>query len=214
MNDKVEHIIKWFENIGNRYVENILLPRVQINKMKQGKDYATKMFFHYWAFERQGAPGGYKIAAIKAISSGTKKSLSAEFKKYYHGKLNEKNNPILDDRIKKLDLQRTIKLVAKKNFNDAFTQIKLNGLGHKIRSFFLRDIVYLLNIEKDGQLSTRDYLYMTPIDIWVRLVIQLLKIKLISTNELKRTHFELSKSDFETALKLITVCKKVNQSGD
>ena len=74
-------MITYFEQIGNYYVQNYL-SMVDIQEMKVNEDYAKKMFFYYWAFERQGAPIGYKIARIKALADNPNNNLSEAFDLY------------------------------------------------------------------------------------------------------------------------------------
>ena len=108
------------------------------------------MFFYYWAFERAGAPQGFKIAAVKTIEH-IKKDKSATpsdiFKMYFHGKLNIKNNPLLDTNIQKFDIIPVINEIKKGKLYNAFNMINLNGINHKIKSFFIRDIFYLIGDE-------------------------------------------------------------------
>jgi hypothetical protein len=82
MKNRTTEIIKWFSIIGYKYVDNIL-SIVDIEKLKQDKIYANKMFFYYWAFERQGAPMGYKIAAIKTLETAKDGNYSKEFLAFF-----------------------------------------------------------------------------------------------------------------------------------
>ena len=79
--EKNKQIIEFYSNIGRNYVSNIL-SIVDINRLKQNQDYANKMFFYYWAFERQGALIVYKIATIKAIETVKNGNNSEGFFKY------------------------------------------------------------------------------------------------------------------------------------
>ena len=133
------------------------------------------MFFYYWAFERQGAPMGYKIAAIKAIETVKDGNYSQEFSKYYKGKTNKRNNPILDEKIKSLNIVNIVNNIENRKYRKAFESLGLNGIGHKIRAFFIRDIVHLLNIEKLNNIEFADYLFMNPIDVWARFTVENIK---------------------------------------
>ncbi len=195
---------RWFEKIGSKYIGNIL-SIVDFEKMKKDNDYAKQIFLFYWAYERQGAPGGYKIAAIKSISSCKNVALKKEFYKYYKGKPNISNNPILDKRFLELDIKKIIKCVNNCEFEKAFDALKLNGLGHKIRSFFLRDIAFLAKIDEKS-LVLKDYLYLCPVDIWIRLTIDTMNIEDNETNINKSNYHFSSTKDFNIAIRLIFTC--------
>jgi len=90
MKNTNEEIIRWLSEIGRKYVENILTI-VNVERLKLDKAYANKMFFFYWAYERQGAPVGYKIAAIKAFQTVQDSDYTSEYKKYYKEKTNDKS---------------------------------------------------------------------------------------------------------------------------
>ena len=204
-------MIKYFENIGNQYIKNTLSV-IDINKMQNDKDYAIKMFFYYWAFERKDAPNGYKISAIKALTSDSNENLTEKFEKYFKGKRNKKNNPFYSNNIDNIDICKTILEIKNLNFDEAFKSIKLNGLGHKIRSFFIRDIVCLLKLEALNDFETQQYLFMIPIDIWVRYTIDFLSFNEPYITDIYRKDYGISKNDFLTSIKLITECKKYKVS--
>ncbi len=129
---------------------------MEIERLKQDKYYANKMFFYYWAFERQGTPMGFKIAAIQTIDTAKEGNYSTEFSKYYKGKPNKRNNPILDKRITNLDIADIVCTIEQKNVEEAFNKLSLNGIGQKIRAFFIRDIVYLLKLEEKNTIEFAD----------------------------------------------------------
>jgi hypothetical protein len=211
MIDKNKEIIKWFSDIGNRYVENIL-SIVEIERLKHDQDYAIKMFFYYWAFERQGAPMGFKIAAIKALETVKNGDYSKEFLEYYRGKPNKRNNPILDERIGNLNITDIVCKIEQKKFEEAFNQLSLNGVGHKIRAFFIRDIVHLLKLEDNNKIEAADYLFMNPIDVWVRWTVEYLNLNSSTNMSLKRSKYRLEKDDFNTALILTNACLEFETS--
>jgi len=208
---KNKQIIEFYSNIGKNYVDNIL-SIVDINKLKQNQNYANKMFFYYWAYERQGAPMGYKIAAIKAIETVRNGDYSKEFSKYYKGKPNKRNNPILDKRINSLNIVNIVDSIEKRKYKEAFEALALNGIGHKIRAFFIRDIVYLLNLEKIDKIEFTDYLFMNPIDVWVRLTVEYLKLEEPDNISLKPSTYHLESKDFKIALSLTNACMELNVS--
>lgn len=210
MEEKDRNIIKWFHHVGYRYVDNILTI-VNIDKLKQDRVYANKMFFFYWAFERQGAPVGYKIAAIKTLETVNNDNYSLEFFKYYKGKVNKNNNPILDENLKYLDITKVVNKIEKMEFSQAFSDLKLNGIGHKIRAFFIRDIVHLLELEKKGKIEFDDYLFMNPIDIWVKLTVEYLNISK-PYNYKNKPIYNLSRDNFNIAVTLTNSCFESNVS--
>jgi hypothetical protein len=203
-------MIKYFENIGNYYINNYL-SLVDIEKMKVNEDYSKKMFFYYWAFERQGAPLGYKIAAIKALADNPNLNLAEAFDRYYMGEKNKKNNPFYDDRINHLKILDVIKNINQRDFQSAFNSINLKGLSHKIRSFFIRDIVFLLGLETND-FNIEQYLYMTPIDIWVRLVVENMMLLEPTLENVNHSEYDIKENDFRTAVKLIKLCRANNIS--
>jgi hypothetical protein len=211
MKNKNKEIIKWFSSIGYKYVDNIL-SIVDIERLKQDKVYANKMFLFYWAFERQGAPLGYKIAAIKTLETAKDGNYSKEFLEYYKGKPNKRNNPIFDERLKNLNITRIINEIGHKKFEKVFNALSLNGIGHKIRAFFIRDIVYLLKIEEKNKLSLSEYIFMNPIDIWVRLTVEYLNLTTPTDMSLKPNKYHLEKKDFDVATALISTCLENNAS--
>jgi hypothetical protein len=169
----------------------------------------NKMFFYYWAFERAGAPQGFKIAAVKTIEH-IKKDKSATpsdiFKMYFHGKLNIKNNPLLDTNIQKFDIIPVINEIKKGKLYNAFNMINLNGINHKIKSFFIRDIFYLIGDENLLNNDVENSLYAFPIDIWVRETLNRI-IKINSSISIKRKNYgNINKSDFELAFSTISKC--------
>lgn len=197
-------MITYFEQIGNYYVQNYL-SMVDIQEMKVNEDYAKKMFFYYWAFERQGAPIGYKIARIKALADNPNNNLSEAFDLYYKGKKNKKNNPFYDENINALNICNVISKIINRNFLEAFKDINLRGLSHKIRSFFIRYIVFLLGLNI-LDFSIEQFLYMAPIDIWIRIIVNNMILPEPNLINLNASIYDINKKDFITAVKLINVC--------
>ena len=197
MEKNLIEIIKFLSLVGHKYVKNNL-SIIDLFKLRTDPIFGLKLFFFYWAYERQGASTGYKIAAIKAVSTGFPNNIPNEFKKYYKGKSNKKRNPALDSRINELNIPSIISLVEKLDFNTAFDRLNLKGLAHKIRAFFLRDITYLLGIEKE-KISFKDYIYLMPIDVWVRDTISGLNLKdSIDISKENQNQYKWSDFDFTT----------------
>jgi hypothetical protein len=133
------------------------------------------MLLHYWAYERAGAPRGYRTAAVKAVAAvwPDLSRVGEAFTTYYHGKPNRASNPVMDSRISDLCVPDVVALIEKGDVRGAFNQLRLNGVGHKIKSFFVRDMV-LLTGSGHCLHTVEDYLYCQPIDVWVRMTINAL----------------------------------------
>ena len=212
---KLAEIAKFFSLIGHKYIKNYL-SIIDLLKLRTDSIFGLKLFFFYWAYERQGAANGYKIAAIKAVTSGYPKNIPEEFKKYYKGKKNENRNPALDPKINELDIPWIISLIEDLQFSMAFKKLKLKGLAHKIRAFFLRDITYLLQVD-ENKIKFNDYIYLVPIDVWVRNTVSALDldnlIDISKENQYKWSDFDFTQEDdYLTALRLIKFAQVSNVS--
>jgi hypothetical protein len=150
------------------------LPNPAINRGIRDNRYALKLFFFTWAFERANAPRAYRIASVKASSDldGSQDELPSLFGKFCGGKHNPKANPITDTRIAKFDILGVIRLIAEGSVHRAFDNLSLSGIGPKIRAFFLRDIITLLNVEPKLKNNHDNFLWCQPVDVWVRAVAQ------------------------------------------
>lgn len=161
------------------------------------RNYGLKAFLFMWAYERSGAPRAYRIAAVKAISRGnTAKNLSREFKAFCSGKLNPNGNPALDPRIGTLDIPAVVEMVRNGELERAFAALDLRGVAHKLRAFFIRDVVTLLDVESRLKRSTEKYLWCQPIDVWVRTAAEeLCPSRLVDPAPRASQKFRLSRSD-------------------
>src|SRR5258708_38842656 len=74
-----------------------------------------------------------------------------------------------------LDLPAIIAQAEEGNLAEAFHSIQLRGVGHKIASFFLRDVITLTQSESKVT-GVEKYLYCQPIDIWVGYVVDTLDL--------------------------------------
>lgn len=162
-------VVRWFAGCGDRYVR-AYLGHVDAPRLAVDKHYGLKLFFFSWAFERAGAPGGYRIAAVKAVSrlERSQEKLPALFKKFYGGKPNVKANPVTDPAISNLDIPAIVQMVRDGALREAFERLALKGVGPKLRAFFLRDLVTLLKAEPKLSDDLEAYLWCQPIDVWVR----------------------------------------------
>ena len=166
---KIHDVIRWFADCGDRYVR-AYLSHVDAQRLAVDQHYGLKLFFFTWAFERAGAPRGYRIAAVKAISSlkGSQRGLPMLFRQYYGGKLNARANPVIDPRIADVHVPSIVQMVDRGALREAFQKLELKGIGPKIRAFFLRDLVTLLKAEPKLNRDPDTYLWCQPIDVWLR----------------------------------------------
>lgn len=163
-------LLHWFAHVGDRYVAEHLSPaHIDVKRLRTDPCYGLRLFFRHSAYERSGAPRGFRIAAVKAIASAWPdlSQVPRLYAQYYGGKRNERNNPAFDPRLASLDIPTLVALVETGNLHDAFNALRLRGVGPKIRTFFLRDLVTVTGSE--SRLSmVEDFLYCQPIDVWVR----------------------------------------------
>lgn len=175
--EKTHDIIRWFAGCGDRYVR-ANLAHVDVQRMATDQHYGLKLFFFTWAFERSGAPRSYRIAAVKAVSSlkSSRVGLRELFGKFCEGK-NEKGRksryfrgglPVIEPENDDFDVRNIVKLVKDGALDEAFHGLKLKGLGHKLKAFFLRDLISLLNAESKLRGDREAYLWCQPIDVWIR----------------------------------------------
>jgi hypothetical protein len=197
---KVQNLLKWFAGCGDRYVR-AYLTHVDPERLATDSRYGLKLLFYSWAFERAGAPRAYRIAAVKAVSSLDRPGeLPALFRHFCRGKLNPKLNPLLDRRAGTLEIPRVVRLVAAGDVGGAFAMLRLRGLGHKLRAFFLRDLVTVLKAEPQLHGSPEAYLWCQPIDVWVRMAAKAMCGPTHIGRAAVRPHeYQLSKPDLQVA---------------
>jgi hypothetical protein len=174
-----------------------------------------KMFFYNWAFERAGASKGFKVVAVKMfedMKNNNTIDLNKTFEMYYGGKVNKKNNPLLDERIKQFDIKNVINHINKGDVEEAFNTLNLNGINHKIRSFFIRDILYLLDKEELIKNNIEKTLYAFPLDVWVRTVLSSSLKTTNYENIQRRKYGNISQKDLNLACCAIEECYKQNLS--
>jgi hypothetical protein len=152
----------FFSDCGARY-RSAYLAGIDVACLRDDRDYGVKHFLFRWAFERAGAPRAFRVAAIKAFSSvGQDRSeVSHLFARFCTGKTNPKVNPVLDPRIAELDVPSIVRDVERGAI-EAFGRLALNGLGHKLRAFFLRDLVCILDVEARLALDLERHVWCQP----------------------------------------------------
>jgi hypothetical protein len=176
---KSHDIIRWFAGCGDRYVR-AYLSHVDMQLLATDSRYGLKLFFFKWAFERSGAPRAYRIAAVKAVSSlkDSQAELPELFGQFCEGKTGggeesrfwkSGNIPVIDRRVGDFNVCEIVRLVKDGALGDAFRKLDLKGMRHKLKAFFLRDLVTLLKVEPKLGGDREAYLWCQPIDVWVRL---------------------------------------------
>jgi hypothetical protein len=194
----------WLDNLSKYYAENNLA-KINLDLMRTNRIYALKCFLNNWAYERAGAPKGYKIAAIKTAGLLEHKNnvFSKDYKEFYSGKLNIKTNPGLDDNTYNLDIPDIINRIKNGDLSVAFNSLAIRGVGHKIRSFFIRDIVTLLETEYNIKKDIENYLFVFPIDIWLTKIADSIKLNNEEFPNIKHKPYRLDKKTLNRAIKLI-----------
>ena len=171
-------LLRWFAHAGDRYVEEYLGPsHWDVNRLRSDACYGLRLFLSRYAYERNGAPRGFRIAAVKAVATAWPdvSRVPDEYRHYYGGKRFERGNPAFDPALVNLDIPSVIAAVEAGHLPDAFTALRLRGVGTKIRSLFLRDIVAVT--QSEARLATlRDHLYCQPIDVWVEMSVRALEL--------------------------------------
>ena len=201
-----DDVVRWFARCADRYRE-AYLSHIHCQRLVGDAKYGLKLFLFTWAFERAGAPKAYRIAAVKAVSamSGSPRALSELFEDYCRGKLNPNLNPALDPRLAKLDIPAIVDRVRTGALPDAFRALTLTGVGHKLRAFFLRDLVTLFKAESSLRREKEAHLWCQPIDVWVRTAASVLGRTRTLERPVRgsRTHPALSTADLAAARAIV-----------
>lgn len=154
---------------------------------------AFNWFLSSYAFERQGRSPHYSIAAVKAVELYLGEQPNQNFEQEVWenflssggfsvgGKRgpNKKNNPLSPSQNEIDSASRLITSLTDHNFNivtwasslaksgnieTAWNKlVKIRGIGKKIASLFLRDVVYAFEVDED---KIGKKVYVQPIDIW------------------------------------------------
>ena len=153
---------------------------------------AFNWFLSSYAFERQGRSPHYSTAAVKAVELYDGEFPTQDFEeKIWQNFLssgrfstdavgaNKKNNPLCPSKNEFDSASRLVTSLENYDFNIvkwasslaksgdieiAWNKLdKIRGIGKKIASLFLRDIVYAFEIDED---KVGKKVYLQPIDIW------------------------------------------------
>lgn len=196
----IQQWLRLFENVSCFYRQMLMIPlwnkypNYQNNRID-----ALAIFLGSYAFERQGRRPDYFHAAVDSLIA-CQNNLSSQcvwnnFKQLLNNQnLNHRNNPLYPsnnpDNIHNINNHKLSIIEATLNFpnnttlsnhflinhnNDirhSFTFLKsIRGIGDKIASLYLRDLVVVLNINLNN-IANRHLLQ--PIDIWVERTIKTL----------------------------------------
>lgn len=208
-------ILKYMESLSLSYLE--LLTKFNKKRFLTDKNYSIIQFFDTWGLERSGNTKMIKIADTKFLTQYLDKFEDENFQKTFIAKykeiaksekLNPKVNPIMDKAILNFNPQKTVEFVKEGKIKEAFNSIQLKGLGHKIKSFFLRDMTLLYSKRTD--FTIEELLYLFPIDIWIKEFLKGLKIERMGNYPKEKRYDNLSKEDRELGFDFINYCMRNN----
>lgn len=208
-------ILRYMESLSSNYLE--LLSTFEIERFLKDRKYSIVQFFDKWGLERSGNTKMIKLADIKFLSLYLNEFENEQFRKSFikkykeiagTEKLNEKVNPLMDESILSFNPQKTVEFVKEGKIKDAFNSIQLKGLGHKIKSFFLRDMTLLYSEKND--FTIEELLYLFPIDIWIKEFLKGLEIEKMENYPTEKRYDNLSKEDRELGFDFINYCKRNN----
>lgn len=198
-------LFRWFARLGDQY-RDAYLSHIDVNRLSTDARYGLKLFLFSWAFERAGAPRSYRIAAVKAIGSldESQRDLRRIFGRFCHGKKNPRGNPMMDPRVNSLDIPRVTSLVQQGSLEDAFRLLRLKGVRHKLRSFFLRDLVTLLDAHAKVT-GLEQNLWCQPVDVWVRMAAShVCRGRKLNHKLPDHRRYDLSSTDMSVACQIVS----------
>jgi hypothetical protein len=185
----------------------------QFNENPADNYFALEFFLSHYAYERQGSPKAYpKIAkqTIETIFQGKLKNVNSDqptkawkkFKKIaandFNGiNTNEKLNPMnCSNGVLKIMVLKEVtnianhvkkQIIKEKKIRKAHEFIdSITGIGPKIASFYLRDIVYLADLKEE---QIEDQFYLQPMDTWLEQAYILIEGKKSENREKKQDTF-------------------------
>ena len=208
---KLKDLFQVYEKLGMIYFEGIF-NRELYNKGVNDPLHALRHFIDGYAFERQGAPKQYKAAAhyvLDNLSNLNSYDINNIYKFGYDkfiealrkcGVKNNNRNCIFDPEGSVLSLyidSRTghkvnlRSILLNEGINILYNRIlKVKGVARKITSFYLRDLVFVENLDING-ISPK---MIQPVDVWVRKGIKSLISSGVSSNaERVNSDLEISK---------------------
>jgi len=184
---------------------------------------AFSVFLEAFAFERAGRSPHYSPAAIRALNKYQKESPAEDFEIFMWNEFssnientNKRNNPIAPSSERSISLTVLISTLQKYNFNiikwahemiekgcikSTYNDLcSVRGIGSKITSLFLRDIVIAFNVDESKCERAE---YFQPIDRWTRRGSETLS-KLFGK--------EPPKNDKESATRIVEISKNAGVS--
>lgn len=199
-------ILRCFGEIGTAKYNAAYLRNWCLAALEEDPAYGTKVLLQY-AARRQGAPHGFEVASIKAVSECVRAGHSLakiphHFGHFYHGKRNPSVNPAMDSSLADFDLRPVLANLRRGEPGQAFNSINVRGTSHKIRSLFLRDLAVVTGVATQNW-NLQKYLYCFPIDHWVRLTAQSIPLQSSPLLGLKRGPYQLYGADFRLAVNLV-----------
>ena len=220
---KMHAIVRWFADCSDRYVR-ANLAHIDVHRLEADLHYGLKLFFFAWAFERSGAPRAYRIAAVKAVSSlkNSNEELSELFGKFCEGKIGVEtesrfwkkgNIPVIDPKLVNFDVPVIVQRVKEGALREAFDKLELRGMRHKLKAFFLRDLVTLLEAEPKLNGDHDAYVWCQPIDVWIRLAAsELCEGKAVVRVRGDCAKYQLGGDDLAAAINMIQLCRDAGVS--
>ncbi len=160
-----------------------------LERMKRDQKEALKDFLLYAFGGRAGSPKSYWIAALHAVdrawTEDKKAAASAiwqEFQRWIPKKTNAKRNPLCptgggkEPAVSVFDFVELYQMLRAGQASEAFKRLRqIRGVGPKIASFYLRDVVEFHNLY-DPSWGNLILSFLQPVDIWVRATIRFLGI--------------------------------------
>jgi hypothetical protein len=217
--DKVIEIFRWLNEFCKINSEHIGLLKYDCDKLLNDEIYAKKIFLKNYAYARANAPLSYKINAIKALNKNIQNSHKnpiAIFNTLVENPLTQ-SNPFTDTRFAEIKFNSIISNINNGHIVEAFESLALKGVGSKIKTLFIRDIVYLFKSE--NKISSRDEkLFTQPIDIWIKLFMDEIPWKTESIDKkneklrLLANQYSERWKDIERGKKIIEICEQANVS--
>lgn len=212
-------LIRRFADLGYVYQE-AYVSQYDPNRLKCDPGYGLCAFLYSWAFERAGAPRGYRIAAVKAVnlmirSQGSPEDLPRLFSELYSGKANVRNNPVFDPKFPELDIPSIITDLEAGLIDQASYKLKIRGIGPKLKAFFLRDLVSIMRCEEKTfphPEKLEPYLWCQPVDVWVRYAAEVLPDSQFHPKPPAASAFGLCRADLNAAWKLICMASEAKIS--
>jgi len=178
-------LMKHLKGISEIYWKSICALDIY-GKTEEDAQRSITTFISGYAYERQGAPKAYPKIANKIISQYFNRKINnndalsnfeKECKKIGIGS-NRTNNIFFKNKgkitildfmygIDNIAIEKWVKTcIEHGKISDAHSEMcKIRGIGEKIASFYIRDIVYKYSLEKI--VKSKKHL-IHPIDIWVR----------------------------------------------